>query len=55
MTMAMDSAVAVRRGLRRMKGGSAAKVRWALRYGPTESAREERGDGESEGEMTTAR
>ncbi|KAK9125976.1 hypothetical protein Scep_014822 [Stephania cephalantha] len=46
--MAMDSAAAVRRGVRRMKGGGAAAVRWALRDGPTESAREERGDGGSE-------
>ncbi|KAK9160507.1 hypothetical protein Syun_006848 [Stephania yunnanensis] len=43
--MAMDLATAVRRGVRRMKGGGAATVRWALRDGPTESAREERGDG----------
>ncbi|KAK9107539.1 hypothetical protein Syun_023550 [Stephania yunnanensis] len=47
-TMAMDSAAAVRRGVRRMKGGDAAALRWALRDGPTESARKERGDGGSE-------
>ncbi|KAK9118800.1 hypothetical protein Scep_016893 [Stephania cephalantha] len=34
-TMAMDSATAVRRGVRRMKGGGAATVRRALRDGPT--------------------
>ncbi|KAK9105048.1 hypothetical protein Scep_021892 [Stephania cephalantha] len=33
--MAMDSAGAVRRGVRRMKGGGAAPVRRALRDGPT--------------------
>ncbi|KAK9135109.1 hypothetical protein Syun_014439 [Stephania yunnanensis] len=43
--MAMDSAAAVRRGVRRMKGDGAVAVIWALRDGPTESAQEERGDG----------
>ncbi|KAK9166397.1 hypothetical protein Scep_001588 [Stephania cephalantha] len=46
--MVMDSAAAVRRGVRRMKDGGAAAVRWALRDGPTESARKDRGDGGSE-------